>query len=78
MLVTRSGTTVVWGKWDAQSPTLPLDSYLYSQMHVVLITVMDYTTIRSWAAMPFALYCSLVCGYAICNLIAILKLLVLF
>ena len=65
MLVTRSGTTVVWGKWDAQSPTLPLDSYHFQSNACGIITVMDYTTIRSWAAMPFALYCSLVCGYAI-------------
>ena len=42
MSVSRSGTIVVWGKWDAQSPTLPLDSYLSQSNACGIITVMDY------------------------------------
>ena len=42
MSVSRSGTIVVWGKWDAQSPTLPLNSYLSQSNACGIITVMDY------------------------------------
>ena len=69
MLVTRRGTTVVWGKWDAQSPTLLLDSYLFQsnacgidyrnglQPFAAELPCHLHCTVLLYVAMPLQFYC---------------------
>ena len=48
MWITRSGTIVIWGKWDAPSPTLPLHSY-----HSFSVKCM-WIWLPKWTTQPFA------------------------
>ena len=77
MWITRSGTIVIWGKWDVQSPTLPLYSYHFT-VKCMWIRLPKWTT-QPFATelpchLPFLFSCMWQC---LCNSIAILKLIVL-
>ena len=75
MWITRSGTIVIWGKWDVQSPTLPLYSY-HSRPNACGLpkwTIPPFAT-ELPCHLPFLFSCMWLC---LCNSIAILKLIVL-
>ena len=69
MLLTRRGTIVVWCKWDARSPTLPLNSFhLQSnacgidyrnglQPFAAKLPCHLHCTVLLYVAMPLQFYC---------------------